>query len=179
MAEVTIGFNISEAKSLQAKIEEQFEAVKSTIQGKWTDVQTTLHTEWIGEDEEDFEKKFVARVNELYGQSKSLADGAVSMIKAISDSWKKFQESNVLTASEGNTTVTASDNSTTADVSNDESSGTKYESINVIDAQSENLDESTNRGLASAGSGGKIMDSVSKYVENIKSEIEGLFLIKK
>lgn len=172
--EGTIGYNIAQAKSLQDQISEGFQSVKEKIASPWADVQNTLHSEWIGEDEISYEKEFVKKVNGLYGSAKWVSDVCCATIQSTVLSWVKFQDNNLIEGAEAGSTsnTVVSSNYPTLE----EIEGRSYDELEAIQAEAEQLDESSTRGLTNGtSSAGAIQDSVTRYVTNIQSEVNALF----
>lgn len=161
MADLEIGYNVGKAKDLMESVKTQFESLKSTISDGWTDVQSTLHTEWIGQDEISFEAKFAERVNDLYKDAATLATNCCGVVADLVNGWSNFQANNILNDAQAGTATTIEALTFSAD--------------EVISAQAEDIDESTDLGLKSSGSAETIQTSVSEYVSSIQTQAQNLF----
>ena len=163
MAELEIGYNISQAKQLMEDIAQNYKDLASSISTEWDSVVSTLQTEWIGEDEQNFEGKFAERLCTLYENAHELAKGSCETIADLAESWNKFQASNNLDGSASNSsgiTIDIPDLSFT----------------NPIVEQNEiTFDEAIDRGLRSSGSAGVIQQTVTDYVNNIKEAANNMF----
>ena len=162
MAELEIGYNVGQAKQLMEDIAQNYKDLANTISGEWDTVVSTLQTEWIGEDEQNFEEKFAARICELYKNAHELAKGSCETIADLAESWQKFQASNNLDGSESGSVTTVE----IPDLSYEEG---------IVEKKAVTFDEGTDRGLKSSGSATNIQQSVEGYVNNIKEAANNMF----
>ena len=100
-----IGYNIAEINSLILKLNNSYEKLGETMANGWSDVSSTLETEWVGPDELSFEEELAKRICDLYYACKESLNGMVTNIHNIGESWKEFQKSNVLSGATAGTAL--------------------------------------------------------------------------
>lgn len=164
MAELEIGYNISQAKRLMEDIAKNYKDLQNNITSEWENVLKTLRQEWVGEDEESFAQEFSKRIKELYTNAHKLAKGACETIANLAVAWQKFQANNTLS---GETVGNSAANTI-------EIPDIPY-SDDVAPFEIIQFDEGTSKGLKSAGSAGTIQATVSDYANNIKTAAQNMF----
>ena len=164
MAELEIGYNISQAKQLMEDIAQHYKDLQNNITSEWENVVSTLQQEWIGEDEQDFEGKFADRICELYDNAHKLAQGACQTIADLAESWYKFQASNTLDGAGGG-------NSSSLTIDIPDLSFTNP----IVELKAVTFDEGTSRGLRSSGSATTIQTTVTDYATNVKEAAQNMF----
>ena len=91
-----IGYNGQKINELMEAISTAYTNLAAKVTSNYETLKPVLRAEWVGEDELDFEKNLVNRLNELYYNAGYLSQAAVNAIRNVADSWKEFQSRNVL-----------------------------------------------------------------------------------
>ena len=164
MAELEIGYNISQAKQLMEDIAQHYKDLQNNITSEWENVVSTLQQEWIGEDEQDFEVKFADRICELYDNAHKLAQGACQTIADLAESWEKFQYNNTLDGNTGGNSAPS-----TIDIPD-----LSFENP-IVSKKDRPLSESDDKGLRSSGSATTIQTTVADYANNLKEAAQNMF----
>ena len=164
MAELEIGYNISQAKQLMEDIAQHYKDLQNNITSEWDSVVSTLQQEWIGEDEQDFEGKFADRICELYDNAHKLAQGACQTIADLAVSWDKFQASNTLDGASGG-------NSASLTIDIPDLSFTNP----IVSKKDRPLSEADDKGLRSSSSATTIQTTVEDYANNLKEAAQNMF----
>jgi len=102
-----IGYNIEKINDLTGAIKAAYKDLGDAMGTGWPNVSTTLETQWIGPDEVHFEKTLAKRICDLYTACMETVQTSINNIKSIGDSWKAFQEKNILKAAEGAEAIAA------------------------------------------------------------------------
>ena len=99
-----IGYNVTKAKELMENIAKAYENMGIYTKDQWEGVYRTLQSNWVGEDEQDFEAKLADRICTLYVNAYNLAQSSVDTIVGLVNAWYQFQQKNTLSgdASSGN-----------------------------------------------------------------------------
>ena len=170
---LAIGYNVSKANELMQDINTAFKNLEGKIYSNWPTLRTKLQTEWVGEDEQDFETKFAETICNMYVNAGNVAQYAINIIENVTNEWYKFQQGNTLSgdASTGNSGgfLGIGGNKFNLDVPK----------INpnekIIQAQLVQLTDSTDRGLTSESSATNIKSSVEEFVNQTKNDTKALF----
>lgn len=161
---MNVGFNVKKAEELMEEIAKSYNDLGNYASTAWEGVVRTLHNEWVGEDEQDFEEKLAKRICDLYVNAYNLADSSIKTVKNLAEAWNKFQRENVL----------------------NESASLEFAAITIPDVAitpiaqivarvTVPLELTTDRGLRNAGSGGIIQDAITDFVTAIKKKTSELF----
>lgn len=171
-----IGFNLKKADEMIERVVEEYNNLGIYTSEQWLPLKETLRKEWVGPDEQNFEKNFVKRICELYVTSYNLASNCTKTLAELSDQWVSFQRKNTI------------DGSTAADF--DTMAQSVLEGIkeflfgspklkkneNIITFVPDvNLDSNTNRGLQNASSKANIQSAVNEFVTAVRNRTQGLF----
>ena len=159
-----IGYNVSKANELMANIVEAFKNLEIYTQQQWVPLKDKLRAHWVGEDEQDFEKKLVDRLLQLYESSYQLTASCVNTIAGLAQTWYEFQKTN------------------TIDGGVSEFAGNLKPTIPVVTKNPQlltftpfTIDVNADRGLQSATSGSTIQASMSQFIGDIRTKTNGLF----
>lgn len=164
---MAIGYNIKKAEEVAENIADKYSALGNSIADEWPSIVDALHTNWVGEDEADFETKFAERVNTLYSNSSELAKSCIRTIGELCNAWIEFQQKNTLEVSAAN------NGSLSADV--DTALAKIGTQDKIVNADPPTLDNNTDRGLADVNSANTIKTKVADYVKAIKAKASELF----
>lgn len=96
----SIGYNPSEVKKLLNQIGTFMDNIKSSIVTNFVDLRTVLHEQWVGEDEQDYEKALINRINYLYVLACSRSQETANNVFLLRNSWHRFQKNNDVTSGE-------------------------------------------------------------------------------
>ena len=152
-----IGYNIKKVEELMGEMATAYKDYGSFINQQWAQVQNTLRTNWIGEDELDYEKRLVERLCNLYANSYELAKTSIDVLADLAKAWYDFQKNNSITgeaiANVGNFSIT-------------KPTITKNEKI--IEFVTKTIGPEEDRGLKDASSATTIQESLSSFVKGLK-----------
>ena len=96
---MNIGYNVNKAKELMENIARAYENMGIYTKEQWEGVYRTLQSNWVGEDEQDFETKLAARICTLYVNAYNLAQSSLDTIVGLVNAWYQFQKKNTLDGS--------------------------------------------------------------------------------
>jgi len=168
-----IGYNVNKAKELMENIAKAYENMGIYTKQQWEGVYRTLQTNWVGEDEQDFEAKLAERICNLYVNAYNLAQSSIDTIDGLVTAWHQFQQKNTLSgdASSGNKGGWFGIGGNKFGI--DKPSIKKEDK--VVELHLVQLDNNTNRGLKDAASKSNIQSAVDTFVGQIKSQTATLF----
>lgn len=169
-----IGYNVTKAKELMENIATAYENMGIYTKDQWEGVYRTLQTNWVGEDEQDFEAKLAQRICDLYVNAYNLAQSSIDTIKGLVTAWYQFQQKNTLSgdASSGNKGswfFGAGGNKFGID------DVTIKKNDKIVEPHLVQLTNETNRGLKDAASKTNIQAAVDSFVGKIKAQTATLF----
>ena len=159
-----IGYNINQANQLMDNVSEAYKNLGIYTKDQWEPVVNTLQQEWVGEDEQDFEKRLAERICNLYVNSYSLVENCINTIAGLAQSWIDFQEKNTLSgeAAEGKS-------KNKIDIPK-----IKRED-QIVKSKPKSIGSDEDRGLRDASSKTNIQGAVERFVNEIKNKTNGLF----
>lgn len=168
-----IGYNVKQANELMEKIAEAYKNLGIYTPTQWQNVYKTLQSNWIGEDEQDFETKLADRICNLYNNAYNLVQSSLDTIEGLVNAWNEFQQKNTLSGdiSSGNSGGLFGIGGNKFGV--DKPSIKKNEKI--VEPNLIQLTNDMNRGLQSADSKAKIQDSINTFINEIKKQTANLF----
>jgi hypothetical protein len=88
-------YNIKGAKDLINKIVENYDNYGAYIKREWIGVVDTLQANWVGEDEQNYEKIFAKKISDCYRVSHKIVQKLLNLIAITADSLRQMQNSNV------------------------------------------------------------------------------------
>ncbi|MBR6516465.1 MAG: hypothetical protein IKT40_06370 [Bacilli bacterium] len=161
-----IGYNIKKINEVMESISSAYaESTKKVKEMYETWFQPSLRQHWVGPDEQNFEKKFVDRLNELLTNSETLATNAIETVYSLGVAWADFQDTNTIGGeSTGQGTVLKAQLLKATVTAHDPITFTALEFTGE-----ENL------GLTSTGSASALASQLNAFVTNTKSAIKALF----
>ena len=168
---MNIGYNAKNANDLLETICNGYDGLGSKIQNSWPSVKQILTTEWVGPDEQDFEKKFVEKINNLYLASYELASNCTKTIAGAVDSWVEYQKKNTMDGSVVEDSALAGLIAGIKEFLFGSPRMTKRETVILFTPTALGED----RGLRNADSANKIKEAVNDYVISIKYACKSLF----
>lgn len=154
-----IGYNVSQTKTLMQNIEACYNSLGTTIQSEWETVQATLKSNWVGEDEQDFEDKLAKRISEMYTNTYNLCNNSLSTIFNLAKAWHEFQQKNKI---EGSNVGSSSFGLEELQVSPKDS---------IVQAKIETIGDDVDRGLVNPSSASAITQSLEKFKTTLQSKI--------
>lgn len=175
-----IGYNQSEAKTLSDNLLEKKTTIKEKLTGtNWTDLQTSLETLWVGEDEIGFEKELAQVISAVYANTEKIVDDASNYILACATDWGNFIESNAarfnytsvqIADLYTDTSTNGGDSETSGSIDNDIWSYTP-----IIDVADRTYDDTTTRGLQTDSASEELQTALDTYVSSIQTEYSEIF----
>lgn len=168
---IGIQMNRDKGVALIEQLEGVYTIIGKTITSNWPSVKKVLRTQWIGPAEQDYEEKFVSRINLLYVDAYTMISTTSRVIKEVVNAKVDSENSNTATGTVVESTLTKITR---------EIEITKNESIIDFDKLEINWNE-VNTGLVnSTGSASAIHTSVSDFVSKLTTSVyesfEGLDL---
>lgn len=159
-----IGYNVKQANELMDKVADAYKNLGIYTKDQWNAVTDVLQREWVGEDEQDFEKRLAERICTLYVNACELATSCVNTIGGLAQAWYEFQQKNTLSGevAEGKGRF----NVDIPKIKMDDQ---------IIKAKPKSISNNDDRGLREASSKTTIQTAVSDFVGEIKKKTEGLF----
>ena len=164
---LAIGYNVKKANELMDEISTAYTDLGNYINTEWADVSTTLREHWVGDDEQDFEKNFVERIQILYVDSYNLVKTSTQVIGDLAKSWHEFQKKNTISGQEAANISTIS-----VDVP------TITPNDRIIEFVARTLSDADDRGLKDSTSASTIKEKITDFVNGIKKKAEELFNIE-
>lgn len=159
-----VGYNLQEAKNVISKVRDNYIQLDKSIVSGWEALKRKLRSEWIGYDEEDFEKKFAQRLIELSVAASEMTNNSMQTIYNLAKAWHDFQAQNTL---DGGKLEIESFNL--------EFEPTSPRNSESIPAGGLTLSDGTTRGLKNGtASAGTLQEAVSSFVNNIRQKAENL-----
>lgn len=168
-----LGYNPKAAVDLMETIVKHYNDLGTRLSADWVSVKNSLRTEWVGGDEQSFEREFVKKLCGLYVQSYDLTSNCVKNIKIVLDNYIETQKNNLLDGAETNTltydtALTALQNQAV------EIAAAVARNDNVITFSEITFADNAARGLRNATSKANIQGKISEFVEGIKNQVTGL-----
>lgn len=160
-----IGYNIQKANEAMASVNDAYVSVSKKVVNEWNEVKGVLRKEWVGADEQDFEKLVQERVQTMLESSRTLTSNTVDSLYELAVAWAKFQDTNTIN---GNNVGIAQ----TLIAGLNKPQITIAPQLVFVPIQ---FDSSTNLGLANSGSDDIISNSLSNFVKNVKTEATNLY----
>lgn len=159
-----LGYNVSRINTLLKDIGENCKEIKNLMQSGWGDVQNTLQTEWVGADEQAYEKKLAERIIELWQSIQQNCNIFMTNLQDAGDSWLQFQAKNVI---EGDSAVAVEGK-------------VEFEPVEAGDpdvaVKPADLGDDRDKGLQNGKeSAGKITEGIGKYVTDVYNKTKDLF----
>lgn len=159
-----IGYNVSKANELMNEIAKAYDELGIYTEKEWDNVIRVLQKNWVGEDEQDFEKKLADRICNLYENASNLAEHCVDTIGGLAQTWYKFQQTNTL---DGGTVGSGKLNIEVPQI-------IEKKDVVSVDA-SRTIADNADRGLRDASSKTAIQEAVNTFVSQIKGKTARLF----
>lgn len=161
-----IGYNIKKINEVMEGISTAYsDSTKKVKEMYDTWFQPSLRQHWIGPDEQNFEKKFVDRLNELLTNSETLAKNAIDTVYSLGEAWADFQDKNTIGGESTGQGAALKAQLVKATIN--------YKEFIVFSGIEFNGTE--NLGLATAGSAAQLAAQLNAFVTNTKSAINTLF----
>lgn len=157
------GFNVSNAEKLTEDIASAYKSFGSNIKKEWEVVVTTLQNEWIGPDEQDFEKEFAKRVCKMYAQAQELVKKSIENIVDLTNTWIDFQNKNSL------------DGKGIGDVKKLSVNNVPALDEKIISHKARTFTEKDDMGLANTNSASKISKDVKEFATGLKKQSKDMF----
>lgn len=161
-----IGYNIKKINEVMEGISTAYSESTKKVEEMYNQwFQPSLRQHWIGPDEQDFEKKFVDRLNELLTNSEILAKNAIDTMYSLGEAWCDFQDTNTIGGES-----TGQGAALKAQLVKPPVSYKEFISFSAIE-----FNGSENLGLATPSSAGQLKAQLEAFVTNTKSSIKQLF----
>lgn len=168
-----VGYNVSKTNKLMEDIKKAYEDMKLYITDEWPTLLNVLHTEWVGEDEQDFEDKLAQKICNLYENAYNLAQNSITTVYGLANSWYEFQKNNTLEGAESSGRTGGLFGIGGNRFGLDEVKISHNDKI--VEKQLVQLTNDMDRGLANSDSARKIQSAVTDFVNTTKKKTEDLF----
>lgn len=167
-----IGYNIDKINDLQEQIIEAGRSATKELISEFGTLKAVLRANWVGYDEQDFEKKMVGRINTLSLEIKKMVWSSVGVIRDLGYSWADFQDSNILKENSDATLGMAQQ--LKEKITNYDEVADIIWNLSVTHEPLE-FDSSTDFGLKATNSAETMAQAVRDFVSNVKSHVETFF----
>ena len=159
-----IGYNVKQANELMDKVAEAYKNLGIYTKEQWNAVTDVLQREWVGEDEQDFEKRLAERICALYVNASELAKNCVNTIGGLAQAWYDFQQKNTLSGemAEGKGSIRIDIPTIKTD-------------DQIVKSKPKSIGNNDDRGLRDGSSKTTIQTAVSEFVAAVKDQTQGLF----
>lgn len=159
-----IGYNVKQANELMENIADAYKNLGIYTKDQWEGVTDTLQNNWVGEDQQDYEKRLAERICQLYINSYELVNGCVNTIAGLAQAWYDFQQKNTLSGeqAEGKGKI----NIDIPKIKKDEE---------IVKSKPKSISNNDDRGLKDASSKTTIQGAVDNFVNQVKQKTQGLF----
>lgn len=157
------GYTPTEINQLMHNIVDAYDKVGNVISDGWPAVSQTMQQYWVGEDEQSYENKFCERMSKMYADACQIVQDLINNIYQLGYEWHNFQKKNLLE----NASLPENFEFTLDEIK---------VSLNetIIKYRKASITDSTTRGVK-AGALSAIQTSMSEYLSNIKSNLNGLY----
>ena len=162
-----ISYNLAGAKEVSEKIVDGLKAIATEVEGQWPTLISTFQKNWVGEDEAAFENVLARTIQEVYANCEIVVNNAATFVVDAANSFAQFQSS-IATSSFGGEGIAVVSNDTTSHTVNSNSNFT-------LEVKPQTFDESTQRGLQSAGASQELITGIETFVTAIKSKMEEIY----
>ena len=157
-----IGWNPQKINDLLQELADSYTKIGTTISDGWPTVQTTMEQYWVGPDEENYERAFCKRMNQLYVDAYQTVNWLKTTLFQLADDWHQYQLQNVLEGSGGANDVVSIENPEIT--LNDK----------LIQEKKFEAGAGVARGIKD-GAYSAIQSSMSTYLSDIKSSLQNLY----
>ena len=161
------GYNIDNINSLMNNIVDKYNSLDETISSEFNTLKDALRTNWVGEDEQDFEQVVRQKLNDLYKHAYSAVQYSVDCIAKAGNDWITNQYNNRVkidgVASSFSTNTSGEITKPTIE---------QKEAIAVYDLPT--ISSDANRGLTADDSTTQIQTAITTIVTNIKSAVKSI-----
>lgn len=162
-----IGYNPTEINSLMEEVAQTYNKLGEYMTEGWSQVSSTMQSNWKGVDEQDYEAKLAKRMNTLYNNTTGLITATLETISSLGESWRDFQNSNRLQGGDGDSQVANSTIEFTIPAVQ------TYDIASIVKLN-ENSFQGENLGLQSGG-GSAIKGAVDSYTSAIESNVRAIY----
>lgn len=158
-----IGYNLSKIQDAMDDIKENYDKIGRNITKDWADVVGIMQSNWVGEDEQNYEATLAKKINSLYEFAAVLANAGMETLYNAGKQWYDGQKNNLLENSE----VVANS------VFNLQINKAVFPG-NIIERKVKEIGVNEDRGLVNDSSKENIKGELEKFKEAIKSQVKGL-----
>lgn len=160
----SIGFNVAQANTLMNNMAEAYNKLEVYLPEAWESLLYVIQGNWIGEDEQDFERNLATRLCELNLQSGELVKSAINTVAGLAQSWHEFQQKNTLSGA-----VASGDSTFNLDIPSITIKNP------VVEPNIKTIANNANRGLQSSASASQIKQKITDFVNGVKKRTGDLF----
>ena len=160
-----IGYNIQKANEAMTNINDAYVSVCKKVVSQWEELKAILRKEWVGADEQDFEKQLLERIKNMLSSSRTLTSNTVDVLYELAVAWANFQDKNTIS---GNSVGVAQSLISGLDKP-------AVSSPPEITFTALTFNATTNMGLSNKNSDNTISSALSSFVKSVKSESSNLF----
>lgn len=161
-----IGFNNEKINEVSNQLSESLKAIQKAMQDNWPTMINVFRNNWVGNDEQAFERNFASKLQIVYQNSGAIIASAQDFILETGLAWDCFQ-GNIASQFE----------------TNESSSSFPLPNLDVVNKATELElpdmglvvpDMSVNRGLTSSGAEQNLIGAIDEYMLNIKNAYDAL-----
>lgn len=164
-----IAVNVSNGKKILSELKRSYNMFGSKIKSEWNVVVRTLQQEWVGVDEQDYEKELAKKLGGLYADSHDMIEMAMKNIVAAVNYWLDCQSKNTIS---GN--VSSASEAFSTRLSYDVYA-LPAKTTELVSYKARRFSERDNLGLANGtSSANNITTTLSQFVANIKKSINDM-----
>lgn len=164
---VSIGYTPTAVNELTKLIADKYTEVGEAMATGWPTLTTTLGTNWVGPDEQDFEYKFAQHINRLYDDCTGATDTLIKNIISVAQADQEHQNTNRLQSDAYGSIQGTAWEFTVPTLQ-------KYEMASIVKLNNESLSADQALGIAE-GSGPTIKNAMKSYTDNIEEKIKSIY----
>lgn len=91
----SLGYNLTKIGELMDELKTANDNTQKNIKSCFEDLKVRLRANWIGPDQQAFEKKLVERLQNLQMDAKNLVDAGIETVHSLATAWVEHQATNV------------------------------------------------------------------------------------
>ena len=163
------GYNIQEIENLANAVKASYSSLGKIMAEPWPTLQNTMQAEWVGPDEQSYEKKLSDDIVLLYNVCSESITTLMRNIIAMGEAWKEFQKRNVIDGAPTYNAVGQLEAGMTL---------TPYDIVKDgrVTVKAPQYNRETNYGLTNGqGSYNVINNALEAYISGVKAGVDTLY----
>lgn len=163
------GYNIQEIENLANAVKASYSRLGEVMAEPWPSLQTTMQAEWVGPDEQSYEKKLADDIAFLYNECSASITTLMRNIVTMGEAWKEFQSRNIISGADTFRAAGQLEAAMTL---------TPYDIVRDggVVLKPANYDRYTNYGLTNGqGSYNTINNALEAYISGVKAGVDTLY----